>query len=145
MTHLIRNANLEEKRNHTCFGSNLYSARTQHGNLHQLSVTMSRMTYIILRAHWGTCVSHIDTGKHQERLWKNAVEWTGREEISKGEFPGSSRSKHGYIRICFGLKKGKTFELWVFLDRCDLNFRVRSSPLWFGLELNAEPCTILCS
>ena len=35
----------------------LYSAGTQHGNLYE-SVTMSRGTYCILRAHTGTSVSH---------------------------------------------------------------------------------------
>ena len=36
---------------------------TQHGNLHQLSVAMSRVSYLILRAHTGTNVSH---SQHRE-------------------------------------------------------------------------------
>ena len=36
----------------------LYSAGTQHGNLHQLSVTTSRVTYCILRTHTGTGIHH---------------------------------------------------------------------------------------
>ena len=52
---------------------------THHGNLHQFSVTMSRVTYFILRAHAGTGVSH---SQHRKKLWrsfgKNAGEWTGR-------------------------------------------------------------------
>ena len=42
----------------TCFGAYSYFAGTQHGNLHQLSVTMSRVTYFILRAKTRTNVSH---------------------------------------------------------------------------------------
>ena len=71
----------------TCFGAYLYFAETQHGNLHQLSVTMSRVTYLILRAYTATGVSHSQhRKKHTKtlgRFWKNAGEWTGRVEISK--------------------------------------------------------------
>ena len=35
--------------------------------------------------------------KSGEVLEKNAVEWTGRIEISKEEIPGSKHSMHGYI------------------------------------------------
>ena len=35
----------------------------QHGSLYQLSVTMSRVTDFILRAHTGTDVSHSDKKK----------------------------------------------------------------------------------
>ena len=52
----------------TCFGAYLNSAGTQHGNLHQLSVTMSRMTYFILRAHTGTGASHRQHRKHSEEV-----------------------------------------------------------------------------
>ena len=47
-----------QKNNNTCFGAHLYSAGTQHRNLHQLSVTMSMVIYFILRVHTGTSVSH---------------------------------------------------------------------------------------
>ena len=46
------------KNNNTYFRAYSYSVGTQHGNLHPLSVTMSRMTYFILRAHTGTGASH---------------------------------------------------------------------------------------
>ena len=36
-----------------------------------------------------------NTGKHRERFWKNAGEWTGRVEISEEEIPGSKRSMYG--------------------------------------------------
>ena len=32
-------------------------AGTQHGNLHQLPVTMSKVTHFILRGYTGTCIS----------------------------------------------------------------------------------------
>ena len=35
--------------------------------------------------------------RNQERLGKNANEWTGRVEISKEEIPGSKRSMYGCI------------------------------------------------
>ena len=38
-----------------------------------------------------------NAGKNRERFWKNAVEWTGRVEISKDKIPGSRRSMYGYI------------------------------------------------
>ena len=47
------------QKNSICVGAYLYSAGTKHGNLHRLSVTTSRVTYFILRAHTGTGVSHI--------------------------------------------------------------------------------------
>ena len=52
----FRNANTENP--NTCFGANLHSAGTQHRNLHQLSLTKSRVTYFILRAHTVTGVSY---------------------------------------------------------------------------------------
>ena len=66
--------------------------RPRHGNLHQSSVTMSMVTYFILRANTGTGVSH---SQHGKRFWKG--EWAGREEISKEEIPGSKRSLYVYI------------------------------------------------
>ena len=46
-----------QKNNNTCFAAYLYSAGTQHGDLHHLSVKMSRVVYFILQAHTGTGVS----------------------------------------------------------------------------------------
>ena len=58
----------------TCFGAHLYSAGTQHGNFHQLSVTISRVTYFMVRAHTGTGVSQSQHRKNTgEVLGKNAV------------------------------------------------------------------------
>ena len=41
----------------TFIGAYVYSAGTQHGNLYQLSVTMSSVTFFILQAHTGAGVS----------------------------------------------------------------------------------------
>ena len=80
------------------FGAFLYSASTQLGDLHQLSLTMSRVTYFFLRAHTGTVLATINAGKTREGFGKNAGKWTGRIEISKEEIPGNMS---GYIRTCF--------------------------------------------
>ena len=37
------------------------------------------------------------TGEIGRGLGKNAGEWTGRVEISKGEIPSNKRSMYGYI------------------------------------------------
>ena len=92
----------------TCFGADLYSAGTQHGNLHQLSVTMSRLTFFILFC--GPTQEPVlvtdNTVKTRERFGKkNAGEWTRRVEISKEEIPGSRCSTRGYIRTCSRLKR----------------------------------------
>ena len=59
----------------------------------------SRVTYFILQAYTGTCVSH---SQHRKKIGrgfgKKAGEWTRRVEISKEEIPGSKCSMHGYIR-----------------------------------------------
>ena len=50
------------------------------------------------------------TRKYREKFWKeNAVEWTGRVEISKEEVPGSKRSVCGYILTEL---KGSPFKAW---------------------------------
>ena len=82
-----------------CFGIYSYSAGTQHGNRHQLSVTISRVACFIPWAHTGTGVSH---SQHRKKLGRgfgkqNAGEWNGRVEISMEEIPGSKRSMYGYI------------------------------------------------
>ena len=46
------------------------SRDAQHGNLHQLSVTMSRVTFLILRAHTGTGLSHSQHKKNSEGVSK---------------------------------------------------------------------------
>ena len=53
----------------------------------------------------GTCIQQGDlfysAGQQRKKIGrgfgKNAGEWTGRVEISKEEFPGSTRSMYGYI------------------------------------------------
>ena len=74
----VRNAN--QTNNNTCFGAYLHSTGTQHGNLHQLSVTMSRVTYFILRAHTGTCVSHSQHRKNSGEVLKKCrlMGWKGK-------------------------------------------------------------------
>ena len=53
------------KNNNTCFEAYPYSAGTQHENLHQMSVTTSRVTKFSLQAHTGTGVSH---NQHTKKL-----------------------------------------------------------------------------
>ena len=71
------------------FGVFLYTD-FEHGNLHQSSVTTSRVTYFILRAHIGTCVSHSQQSKNSKRFGKNEGEWAGKVEIGKEENPGNN-------------------------------------------------------
>ena len=42
----------------TSSGAYLFSVGTKQENLHQEYVTTSWVTYFILRAHSGTCISH---------------------------------------------------------------------------------------
>ena len=87
------------QKNNTCFGAYFYSPDTQDGNKHQLSVTMSRVSSFILRAHTGTGVSHSQQRENSGEVFgKNADEWTRRVEISKEEIQGSRRSINGYIQ-----------------------------------------------
>ena len=51
--------------NNNMFCSQLNSAGTQHGNLPQLSIMMSRVTYFILQAYTGSGVSH---SQHRKKL-----------------------------------------------------------------------------
>ena len=116
-----------QKNNKTCFTAYLYSAGTHYQNMHRLSVTTRRVTYFILRAHMRAGVSHRQHRKTLEKFWKNAGEWTGMVEISKGEIPGSRRRMHDYIRTCSRLSR-RTIELWL-ANRWVFNFCVRSTPL----------------
>ena len=76
----IHNFGTQTKTNSSTYlGAYLYSAGTQHGTLHQLSVTTSGAILFILRAHAGTGVGHSQYKKNLgEVLKKNANEWTGR-------------------------------------------------------------------
>ena len=78
----------------TYFGAYSYSAGTQHGNLQQLSVLMSRVTYFILQAHTGTGASRSQHRKNSGECFgaKNAGKWAASVEISKEEIPGSRRN-----------------------------------------------------
>ena len=57
-----------QKSKNTCFGAYLYSAGTQHKNLHHLSVAISRVTCFILRANTGTGVSNSQHRKNSEAV-----------------------------------------------------------------------------
>ena len=116
----------------------IYISRTlTWRNLHQLSVTMSRVSYFSLRTHTGTGVSHSQHRKKQQqtknkqktpkRFGRNSGEWTKRVEISKERIP-SSRRRMNLYRPTPGFK-GRIFELWILLNRWELNFCLRSSPL----------------
>ena len=78
----------------TChvFWAYLYSAGTQHGNLHPAGWPISFCGPTL-----GPVLATANTGKKQERFLKNAGEWTGRVERSKEEIPGSMGSMYGYI------------------------------------------------
>ena len=56
--HILNFGTQTHKNNKTCFRDYLYSSGTAYRNLHQSSITMSRVTELILRAHTGTGVSH---------------------------------------------------------------------------------------
>ena len=47
--------------------------------------------------HRNHVLSIASTGEIGRGLGKNAGEWTGRVEISKGEIPSNKRSMYGYI------------------------------------------------
>ena len=102
---------------------NLYSAGTQHGNLHPTGWPI-----IFCGPTQEPVLAKANTGKNCERFWKNAGEWNGRLEISKEEIPGSKRSMYSYIYWPTPGFKGRTFRLCV-LNRWDFNFCVCSSPL----------------
>ena len=70
----------------------LYSAGTQHGNLHP-----ARWPILFCGPTHEPCVRHSQHRRNRERFWKNAGEWTGRVEISKEEIPGSKCSMYDYI------------------------------------------------
>ena len=47
--------------------------------------------------HRNHVLATANTGKIGRGFGKNAVEWTGRVEISEEEIPGSKHSMYGYI------------------------------------------------
>ena len=73
------------------FWAYLYSAGTQHGNLHPAGWPI-----LFCGPTQEPVLATADTGKKSEVvLEKNADEWTGRVEISKEEIPGSKLSMCG--------------------------------------------------
>ena len=74
------------------FSAYLYSADTQHGNLHPAGFILYAAG---LQRNYALATAN--TGKIGKGLEKNAGEWTRRVEISKEEIPGSKRSMYGYI------------------------------------------------
>ena len=71
----------------------LYSAGTQHGNLHPIGwpILFCGPTQELLLATANT------RKKNQERFGKNAGKWTGSVELSTKEIPDSKRITYGYI------------------------------------------------
>ena len=76
----------------------LYSAGTQHGNLHQAGwpILLCGPTQELVSAT-------ANTEKIGRGFGKNAGEWTGKLEMSKEEISGSERSMYGYILTYFRL------------------------------------------
>ena len=70
----------------------LYSAGTQHGNLHPAG-----NLFHSAGLHRNHVLATAKTGEIGGGFGKNADEWTGRVEISKEEIPGSKRSMYGYV------------------------------------------------
>ena len=74
------------------FWAYLYSAGTQHGNLHPAGWPI-----LFYGPTKKPVLATPYIGKNRERFGKNAGEWTGRVGISKEEIPGSKRSIYGYL------------------------------------------------
>ena len=106
----------------TCFWAYLYSAGTQHGNLHPAGWPI-----LFCGPTQEQVLDTANIRKAREWFWINAGEWTARIEISKEKIPA-------VIVACMALYwptpgfKGRTFQLCV-LTRWDFDFYVRSSPL----------------
>ena len=101
----------------------LYSAGTQHGNLHP-----ARWSILFCGPTQEPVLAAANTGKKLGRSFgKNAGEWTGRVEISKEK---SLAISVACMAICLPTPgfKWRTFKLCV-LNKWDFNFCVRSSPL----------------
>ena len=75
-----------QKNNNTCCGAYLYFAGSEHGNLHQVSVTMSRMSYFILRANTGTGVSHSQQEKLGRGFGKMQVKGPEGSKLARKKF-----------------------------------------------------------
>ena len=109
--------------------SPLRGAGTQHGDLPQLSVMMSRVTYSILRAHTGTGVSHSQHKKNSRDVWgKNADEWTKRVKLARKKSLAVGLACRTISGPVPGFKKKRTFAFWV-PNRWVFHFCVWSTPL----------------
>ena len=108
---------------------NIYFVGTQHRNLHQLPVMISRVTCFILRAYTGTSVSHNQHRKTWERFWKKMlVNGLEGQKLARKKSPTVSVACMAIYWPTPGFK-GRTFKLCV-LNRWDFNFCIHSSPLW---------------
>ena len=76
----------------SCFLACLYSAGTQHRNLH-----LAGWPFLFCGPKQEPCVSHSQHRKNREKFSKNAGEWAGRVDISKEEIPGSKLSMCGCV------------------------------------------------
>ena len=78
----------------SCFFFLVYlnSMGTQRGNLHPAGWPI-----LFCGPTQELVLATANTGKNQERFWKNAGEWTGRVEISTEEIPCNKLNVYGYI------------------------------------------------
>ena len=87
-------------RNNASFGAYSYSAGSEYGNLHQSSVTTSRLTRstVISGPTKELVFAKHKARKNGKRSSKNEAEWTGKVDIRNGEIPGSRQSMHAYTK-----------------------------------------------
>ena len=76
----------------------LYSAGTQHGNLHPAGWPI-----LFCGPTQELVLATANTGEIGRSVGKKAGDWTGRVEISEEEIPGGKRSMYGYIMTYFRL------------------------------------------
>ena len=114
--------------NNICFGAYLYSAGTQHGNLHQSSSLWQWAVWPILfcRSTQEPALATANAGKLGKGLWKNEGECAGRYKLARKRFVAACEACKAIFWPTPGLKK-RTLELWV-LNRLVFNFCVRSVP-----------------
>ena len=79
---ISRKDHYTHQRHNTCFRASIYSLGIQDGNLHQTSVTTSRVTCFISGPTQEPALATANTGNIGEMFRKNEGEWTGKVEIS---------------------------------------------------------------
>ena len=84
------------------------------------------MTYSFYGPTQGPRLTTANTGKTQQRFWKNAGELTARVEICKEEIPGSKYRMYGYV-LTYSRLYTENLKLCV-PNRWDFNFCVRELP-----------------